>query len=176
SDFTIVDGLVSTPSITLNGPYLTMTGSGSVNLGKQTIDLRLAPRASTSIDSSTGRMAAIPMRIGGTFAKPTIGIDAETLIKSGAARTLENVLKGKKKTGEDGAAEETEEDPAASLIKGVLGGAAKDKNAPDGADAEEKSVEKTLINEGINALLNKKKAQPAEPAKEETAEDAEPQN
>lgn len=165
SQFTIADGLVSAPTITLNGPYLTMSGAGTVNLGQQTIDLRLSPRASTSIDGKEGRSAAIPIRIGGTFAKPTIGIDAESLARSGVQRTLENVLsKGSKKEGEEGA--ETKEDPAAAILKGVLGGG-------DGETGQEgdQNLEKTLINEGLNAIFKKKPA----PAKTDNAEEDEKQ-
>ncbi len=94
SNFKITNGLVNAPTITLNGPYLTMTGRGDINLPLQTIDLRLSPRATDSIDGSGARSVTIPMRIGGTFSKPTIGIDAEALVLSGAQNTLRDVLKG----------------------------------------------------------------------------------
>ncbi len=94
SDFKITDGLVNAPTITLTGPYLTMTGKGNVNLPLQTIDLRLSPRAADTIDGSGARSISIPLRIGGTFSKPTIGIDAEALVLGGAQKTIRDVLKG----------------------------------------------------------------------------------
>ena len=91
SDFKITNGLVNAPTITMNGPFLTMTGKGDINLPLQTIDLRLSPRATDTIDGSGARSISIPLRIGGTFSKPTIGIDAEALILGGG---LGNLFRG----------------------------------------------------------------------------------
>ena len=172
SNFTITNGLVNAPTITMNGPYLTMSGTGKVNLAAQTIDIRLSPRATTTMDGQGGRAFSVPVRVGGSFSKPTIGIDAESLAKAGLQRTLQNVLtRSDKKDGEEG--EETDEaedkDPARTILEGILGGGSQ-KEKDDGTDQEAsaKSVEETLINEGLNALFKKKAATtkeeaPAEP-------------
>lgn len=142
SDFTITNGLVNAPKISMIGPYLVMTGNGGVNLPAQTIDIRLSPRATTTIDGKGGRAAAIPIRIGGTFSKPTIGVDAESLLRGGAERTVRGLLDNIGKKDEaappdaNGAndnaappAEEEEPSPEETAIKaleGLFGGGKKD--------------------------------------------------
>lgn len=174
SNFTITNGAVEAPTITLEGPYLTMSGVGLVNLPGQTLDIRLLPKASTSADNSAGRMIAIPVKVGGTFSKPTMSIDVESLLKGKAEQTLKGLL-GKALAPKDGA---TEKDPAADLLKGILGGkkpatGAAPADGPTGASATQAAPADptdTLVKEGLGALFGKKK--PAEePAKEE-----EPQN
>lgn len=171
SDFSITDGLVNAPTINLTGPYLTMTGNGKVNLAEQTIDLRLSPKGSTSTEGEGGQTITIPMRVGGTFSKPTIGIDAQSLARGGLQRALGDVLnRGQSEEGETG------EDPAKSLLKGVLGGKREQNQTQqeeegDNPDApDQKSSEESLINEGLNSLFGKKK----EPTEEEQSEE-EPQ-
>lgn len=177
SNFTITNGAVEAPTITLEGPYLTMSGVGLVNLPGQTLDLRLLPKASTSADNKTGRMIAIPVKVGGTFSKPTMSIDVESLLKGKAEQTLKGLL-GKALGPKDGAAT-GEPDPAADLLKGIIGGTKKptteETAPPDGATgasttAEQKDPTETLINEGIGALFGKKKPPAKEPAEEEETE------
>ncbi|MEM8937381.1 MAG: AsmA family protein [Pseudomonadota bacterium] len=109
SDFSITDGVVNAPKISLSGPFLEMGGNGAVNLSAQSIDLRLSPKVSTSLDAGQGRAYSIPVRIGGTFSAPTIGVDAEALLRSGAQSTLIDLLRGGVKDDEEGE-ESTESD------------------------------------------------------------------
>ena len=136
SEFSITNGLMNAPTISLTGPYLTMNGKGVVNLAEQTIDISLSPRATTTIDGQGGRAFTAPIRIGGTFAKPTIGIDAESLVRSGLQNTLQNVI-NKNKT-----------------------------ENKDGEEAEPESVEETLIKEGLGSLFGRKKKPEEEPAED----------
>lgn len=182
SNFTITNGDMQAPTINLEGPFLTMTGVGRVDLPGQTLDLRLLPKASTSADNTTGRMIAIPVRVGGTFSKPTMSVDIESLLKGRAEQTLKGLL-GKalapKDAAADGAAGETEKDPAADLLKGILGGTKKpattEAPAADGAtgasaaEPAPKDPAEALINQGLGALFGKKK-----PAEEPAKEEAEP--
>ncbi|WP_425409577.1 AsmA family protein [Hyphococcus sp.] len=180
SDFTITNGLVDAPTINLTGPYLTMTGAGNVNLAQQTIDIRLQPRGATTIDGEGGRTISIPVRVGGTFSKPTIGIDAESLARTGLQRTLGDVL-NRNRGGDDenGDGEAQNDDPASTILKGILGGQNRENQTPqdENADQEnsgqenaepEASTEDALINEGLNAIFGNRK-KPA--AQEETAEE-----
>ncbi|MEO1135379.1 MAG: AsmA family protein [Pseudomonadota bacterium] len=178
SNFTIADGLVNAPTITLNGPYLTMTGNGTVNLAAQTIDLRFTPRGSTTLDGQGGRTISVPVRVGGTFSQPTFGIDAEALARTGLQRTLQNVLTPS--TNDEG--EETEtQDPARAILQGILGGSQRrqggEEEPPQGTegggdqDANAASPEETLINEGLNAIFGRPQNQDAQ----EPQEEADPQ-
>ena len=170
SDFSITNGLVTAPTITLNGPYLSMSGQGTINLAEQKIDLRLLPKGTTVLEGQEGgRTVTIPVRVGGTFAQPTIGIDAESLARTGLQRTLGNVFsnKNEKEDGEEGA-EDEEVDPARAIIEGIIGGQKKETgDQPDETQESTATPEETLINEGLNALFGKKKAAPKEETKEE---------
>ena len=143
SDFAIEDGNVMAPTISMNGPFLSMNGTGSVNLPAQTLDLRLAPRATSTADGEGGRAVAVPLRIGGTFSAPTVSIDAEALLTGGAEETLRGVLQGIAGGGENG------------------DGAAEGENGQD-----EQSLEETLLNEGLNALFGRRNNQPTEEEEE----------
>ncbi|MFZ5616749.1 MAG: AsmA family protein [Pseudomonadota bacterium] len=177
SNFTITNGDMQAPTISLEGPYLAMSGVGRVNLPGQTLDLRLLPRASTSADGKTGRKIAIPLKVGGSFSKPTMSIDVESLVKGKAEQTVRGLLDKalKPKEGE-------EADPAAGLLEGILGGSRPATGAaepttgavdgPTGASATKpaaKDPTEALINQGIGAIFGKKK-KPAEEPKEEEAE------
>ena len=161
--FTIVDGQMQAPDIQLEGPYLTMTGVGKVNLPGQAVDIRLLPRASASADGKEGRKVAIPVKIGGTFSAPTVGVDIEALVRGRAEQTvkglLDNALGGK------GAAA----DPGKALLDGILG-REKTPAAPDGATAPaseaapatEEDPAKSLAGEALKGLFGRKKQPPAE--------------
>lgn len=160
SEFKITDGLVNTPVISLTGQFLTVKGSGTINLPNQTINLSLLPRATTSADGSGGRAVSVPVKVGGTFAQPTFGVDADALVRSGAESALRDLVGqiGRK----DGADEEGgEEDPAAGLLRGILGGAADGGNDPQNsgeeANASTPSVEESLANEALNAIFGTRK-------------------
>lgn len=124
SNFKITNGLVNAPTITLNGPYLTMTGKGDINLPLQTIDLRLSPRATDTIDGSGAHSISIPLRIGGTFSQPTIGIDAEALILGGGLGGLLRGITGGNRDDDaaaaDGSAEPQEEPTPEETALGLL--------------------------------------------------------
>ncbi|MDZ7628591.1 MAG: AsmA family protein [Parvularculaceae bacterium] len=163
--FSIVDGQMQAPNIQLEGPYLTMTGVGKVNLPGQAVDIRLLPRASTSADGKEGRKIAIPIKIGGTFSQPTVGVDVEALVRGRAEQTvkglLDNALGGKSDTS----------DPGKALLDGILGRPKADPKATDSAttapatDAKPATAEDTtraIAGEALKGLFGRKSKQPAE--------------
>ncbi len=178
SNFTIENGLVTAPTINLTGPYLTMTGNGAINLAEQTIDLRLRPRGAATASGETGRTVAIPVRVGGTFSKPTFGIDAEALARGGLERALGDVLN----RGGDTQNDDAQGDPAKTILKGILGGQQPPAPESEGTSEEgagggdeaagETSLEETLVTEGLNAIFGarKKKAEDTPEEKEDAPE------
>jgi AsmA protein len=147
SNFSIADGLVDAPAISLDGPFLTMTGTGQINLAAQTIDLRLAPRATTSADGSTGRALAVPVRVGGTFTEPTIGVDGEALAQAALQNTLGGFL---------GGAPSSPEDAATKAIQGLLGQPEQSNDGGEKTDASaEAAPEEELIRQGLGALFGR---------------------
>ncbi len=174
SNFSIADGLVNAPTISMNGPYVTMTGKGQVNLAAQTIDLRLAPKATTTADGAEGQSIAIPVRVGGTFAQPSIGIDGETLARAALQETLGGFLGGA----------EAPASPEEALRQGLSGlfgapqepseeaAAEGEAEAPSNEEApapeeEETSPEEELILQGLGAIFG---AAEEEPENEEEGE------
>ena len=122
--FNIQNGLISAPTIKLNGPYLTMTGFGEVNLPAQTIDLQLLPKVTTTPDGRNGTTYAVPIRVGGTFAEPTYSVDTQALLKSRLEKSGRNLL-GRalgldESGGEEPSDEQSVEDSAKSLLRGLL--------------------------------------------------------
>ena len=179
SEFTITDGLLNAPTISMNSQYLAMTGQGSINLPAQTIDLRLSPRATASLnDGETTRSISVPVRVGGTFSQPSVGVDGEALTRLLAGSVLQQVLGGGRQSG-SAEGEGAEGEPAApsprGLIEGILSGGRNndndDPNSEQGANSESNaSVEETLANDALNALFGSRPA-----ASEETAEEEDPQ-
>lgn len=187
SRFAIDNGLVDAPTISLSGPFLTMTGTGAVDLPGQTLDLRLSPRASTSMDSQSGKSLAIPMRVTGTFSQPTITIDIEALLKGRAEKGLRDViggaLGGKKDEaapgGEEAAEPATPEEAARSLLKGLIGPAPAEPNPEDtsepptgdsgGQAAAGTSPDEALAKDAVNLILGPRSK--PNPAAEEPAEE-----
>jgi hypothetical protein len=103
------------------------------------------------------------VRVGGTFSQPSISIDGEALARAGLQRTLGDVLNRNRGESEDG--EATDDNPARSILEGVLGGQRQRQEDSDSETTDstndEASVEETVINEGLNALFGRKK-KPAE--------------
>ena len=135
SAFKMDDGVVSAPTIALEGPFLAMDGDGKVNLPNQTIDLRLRPTASAEADR-TGQSLTVPVRIGGTFAAPTIAIDAESLIRGQVEergrKLLDRVIGGEKEETQDAVRGVFD-----SLVGGEKSAAGESDDDASGADAEE---------------------------------------
>lgn len=178
SEFTITDGLLNAPTISMTSQYLAMTGQGSINLPAQTIDLRLSPRATASLnDGETARSISMPVRVGGTFSQPSIGVDGEALTRLLAGSVLQQVLGGSRPSDNAEGAEGEPADPSPrGLIEGILGGGRNndndDPNSEQSADSESNaSVEETLANDALNALFGRKPVQ----AEDEPADEEDPQ-
>jgi AsmA protein len=156
SQFSIADGLVTSPKISMSGPFLTMTGAGVVNLPAQTLDLRLAPKATTTADGEGGQTISIPMRVTGTFSQPRIVIDAEALLRGRAEQGLKDILDSFGKKGEAGQSEEGgTQGVADQILKGVLGGqkpAPEEEEAPAEEPGAESAAAKTPESAAIEAI------------------------
>lgn len=159
SAFGITDGRLSATALDLKGPFVTMTGGGGVNLGAQTIALKLAPRATSTIDGKGGTAIAVPLLVSGTFAAPKMSIDVETLLRGQLERGLTDFLGGQR--GADAGAGTTK---AGGVLKAVLGG---DADA-DAATSQEATPEEALAKGVLNQIFAPKKApaSESEPARE----------
>ncbi len=93
TDFTDLSGTVRFASgvarnddLTLRSPLLRVGGDGSVNLVSEQIDYRIRASLVGSLEGQGGadrdalRGVTVPIRIGGSFDRPTYALDVETLI------------------------------------------------------------------------------------------------
>ena len=74
-------------SLVLASSLLTMDGSGSLNLGAETLDLRVRPQAKVA-----GTSVVVPMRISGPFRSPATAPDAAAAITENAGTVAGAVL------------------------------------------------------------------------------------
>lgn len=188
SSFSIANGAVTSQTISLKGPFISMTGAGLVDLPGQTLDLRLAPRATTTIDGEGGQALAIPVRVSGTFSQPKLTIDAEALLRGRLEGGLQDFLgkalrKDQAPAGDGAAAGEPApkqgSNPAREILDGILRpppAAEPDPAAGGGgqsASAPSTSIEETILNEGLNRLFKPRKSDP--PPAESAEAPAEPE-
>jgi AsmA protein len=111
--FAIEKGIARSTDIAFNGPLLTMTAKGSIDLRAQTIDFLAFPRILSSRDPATGRPTSsgisIPVVIKGPWSEPRIYANTPNVLSdpAGALQALRDVLgvgRGGKK-GDDGNAQ-----------------------------------------------------------------------
>ena len=70
SDFNIKDGVATSRTLLADTAHSTLFGEGNIYLGKETLDLLVKPKP-----KSVTLNVALPVRIGGTLAKPTFGTE-----------------------------------------------------------------------------------------------------
>lgn len=114
---TVTDGVVKNDDLSLQSPLLRISGKGKASLPEETIDYLLTTKIVGSLEGQGGkaldelRGIAIPVRIGGTFSKPTYTPDL--------AAALGDTAKQK--------AKEKIEKKAQDLIKDKMGDGAADQ-------------------------------------------------
>lgn len=150
SSFTMNNGVITAPTINLTSPVLMMNGEGTINLPKQTVDLRMTPRASLNANAAAqenNQGVAIPMQISGTFSQPKVSIDLAALLRGEVGKQLRGVLDG-------AVGDKLKGNPAGGLLDNVLGGGTSDETE-DGGD-EEDSVE-DVAKDAIGSLFGRRK-------------------
>lgn len=169
SEFDIDNGFVTAPTISLKGPFVTMSGRGGINLPAQTLDLRLAPVATTALDGEGGRSIAIPVRVTGTFSQPKISIDTEALLRGRVEQGLSDFLnRAFKKDAPPADGSQAAGDPAREILEGILGPSQSKPSGgassqPSGPAAEPAKTEDPL-QKGLEGIFGRKPAQqPANP-------------
>ncbi len=79
ASFTMENGVLANEDLAFRAPYVTATGSGSVNLGARTLDYGLRPVALAAVDGTGGLM--VPLLITGPWASPRFRLDLEALAR-----------------------------------------------------------------------------------------------
>ena len=124
--FDIAKGIVRTGDLKLINELISVSGRGTINLPKQTLDLRLHPGQS----QSDGGLK-VALRVTGPWSDPKFTPDASALIKnelekrlgdSPAADILNQLLGGESEAPKDGQeGEDKKPDPANQLIDSLFG-------------------------------------------------------
>lgn len=112
ADFTIANGTAGTDNLRLLNPFVRLDGKGAIDIGGQTIDMHIAPRAVRSIEGQGGDAAAkgigVPFRVSGPWSKPGFAPDLSGFAQSQitkalggrtAGEALGDLLSGRKKDG-----------------------------------------------------------------------------
>ena len=120
-DFRIAKGIIRTKNLKMINELISVSGSGSINLPAQTLDLRLDPGQSQ--DDGGLKVA---LRVTGPWSNPKIVPDASALIRnelkdvlgdSPAGSILDQILGGKSDMAEDQPANENKEPTPEELIQ-----------------------------------------------------------
>ncbi len=86
STFTIAEGIAATDNIRMLSPYARLEGRGLINIGAQTIDMRIVPRAVNSAEGQGGNATivglGIPFRISGPWSRVSFRPDLEDVVQS----------------------------------------------------------------------------------------------
>lgn len=86
ASFAIADGNAVTQDIALLNPYVRLDGRGFINIGAQTLDLRLSPRAVNSIQGQGGQAniqgLGVPFRVSGPWTHLQYRVDLEDTLRS----------------------------------------------------------------------------------------------
>ncbi len=94
ASWAIRDGVAKTGDLQLKGPFVTATGSGTVDARSERLDLKLQPRISPRANEAGDAEAIeMPLRIQGAWADPKIYPDVQEVLKDpeksiGAARNF----------------------------------------------------------------------------------------
>ena len=88
TDFEIRDGKMQPRIFVLDTANTMVLGTGTIDLGKERLDLELRGKQKRPSPLSLGG----PITVGGTFKSPEIGLGAETYVRGGAAIALGALL------------------------------------------------------------------------------------
>jgi len=92
ANFTVADGVAATDNLRMLNPYVRLEGRGLVNIGAQTIDMRLAPRAVNTAQGQGGEAGVagfgVPFRVRGPWSRVSFAPALEEI----AQDQLRNIL------------------------------------------------------------------------------------
>ena len=98
---TVTNGVVRNNDLLAKSPLLRVDGKGKVDLPEQTIDYLLTVKLVGSLEGQGGRDiqelrgVAIPVQVGGTFARPTYSLKLESVVKDAAKQKVQDKIEQK---------------------------------------------------------------------------------
>jgi AsmA protein len=99
ADFVVADGVARTENLRLLNPFVRLDGKDEVNIGAQTTDIRLAPRAVRSIEGQGGdalaRGLGVPFRAAGPWSGVKFRPDGRAAVEQVlGGRSVDEALSG----------------------------------------------------------------------------------
>ncbi len=86
STFTVADGVMATDNLRLLNPFVRLDGQGLINIGGQSIDMRIAPRAVNNAQGQGGDATiaglGIPFRISGPWSRVSFRPAVEEIVQN----------------------------------------------------------------------------------------------
>jgi len=93
ANLTVANGIAATENLRLLNPYVRLDGTGVINIGEQTIDMRIAPRAVNSAQGQGGDASiaglGIPFRVTGAWSR----VSFRPAIEEAVQNQLRDVLR-----------------------------------------------------------------------------------
>ena len=84
--FTVKNGVAEAENgIAVETDKMTIVGSGTIDLGKETLDLAVKPEAKEGLSINLGSAVAGLVRVNGTLAEPSVGLDKVGAAKAAAS-------------------------------------------------------------------------------------------
>lgn len=93
--FQITDGVAVTQDLRMLNPYVRLEGTGLIDIGQQSLNMRILPRAVRSAEGQGGQMMTglgVPFRIYGPWARVQYRADVEDAIRSAVAEQAQRAL------------------------------------------------------------------------------------
>ena len=118
----VTNGLVVNDDLLLQSPFLRISGKGQTHLAEETIDYTLTTKLVGSLEGQGGKSleelkgVAIPVRVGGTYSKPTYVPDLGAALSEAAKAKVEEKVEEQK----DKLKEKIEEKIGDKLLKGLF--------------------------------------------------------
>jgi len=152
------NGVASITDLAIQNPALGVSGSGSIDLGARTLDIRLTPRIDAAAAGAGSTIGIgdipIPVRIYGSWSNVSFGLDTGAVQAELTAR-LRNQAAGEiaDRIGGD----------AGSIIGGIIGGQSAPTQSEEQTEAPD--LEDELRNRALDALFGPRTREPEpEPA------------
>jgi AsmA protein len=96
STFQIADGVAATDNLRLLNPYVRLEGQGLIDIGNQTVDMRIAPRAVNSAQGQGGSATiaglGIPFRAHGPWSHVSFAPDLGNVLQSQLQQRMGGIL------------------------------------------------------------------------------------
>lgn len=117
--WTINKGVASTDDLQLEGPFVSATGNGDVDIRREQIDLKLSPRITPRSGEEQSEAIELPIRVQGNWDNPSILPDVEAVLQDpegslGAAKNFGKAV-------EELTGGEVSEDDFKNAIEGLFG-------------------------------------------------------